>query len=152
MGYIPSLLNPSGIPSLTGYALTSNPYTTTSTNIRRPSMATNTLGVDAPLTRRQFFARIRKLGFSKSGLQMARNGLTYRKDTGSGFVLVTVPKGHESTFTITGNVPYSGIFVKATNPPRAWGTQVVPEDLYCHNMLEVCLDLLSGVITVGGDG
>ena len=112
-------------------------------------MATNILGVDAPLTRRQFFARLRKLGFSKSGIQLARNALSYRKDLDSGVsVLVTVPKGHESTFHISGRVPYRGIYVKhrARNP--AWGTPVVPEDLFCNNMLEVCLGLLSGDISV----
>ena len=58
-------------------------------------MATNILGVDAPLTRRQFFARLRKLGFNKSGIQMARNGLTYRKTFDDGVsVLVTIPKVH----------------------------------------------------------
>ena len=107
---------------------------------------------DNPLTRRQVFSRIRTLGFSKAGLQMARNALTYRKDIGDGFVLVSIPKGHESTFIITGAVPYSGIFVKAGARRVGWGIPVVPEDLYCHNMLEVCLDLLSGVITVGADG
>lgn len=129
-------------------------------------MATNILGVDAPLTRRQFFARLRKLGFSKSGIQLARNALSYRKDLDSGVaVLVTVPKGHESTFHISGRVPYSGIYIldrlaadnlsacgnykRLGNRNPIWGTPVVPEDLFCNNMLEVCLGLLSGDITVG---
>ena len=101
-----------------------------------------------PLTRRQFFSRIRKLGFSKSSMQMARNALTYRKDIGDGFVLVPIPKGHESTFIITGRVPYSGIYVNAADRTPNWGTPVVPEDLYCSNMLEVCFALLSGDINV----
>jgi hypothetical protein len=128
-------------------------------------MATNILGVDAPLTRRQFFARLRKLGFSKSGIQLARNALSYRKDLDSGVaVLVTVPKGHESTFHISGRVPYSGIYIldrlaadnlsacgnykRLGNRNPIWGTPVVPEDLFCNNMLEVCLGLLSGDISV----
>ena len=129
-------------------------------------MATNILGVDDPLTRRQFFARLRRLGFNKSRLQMARNGLTYRKDLEDGAsVLVTVPKGHDSTFTISGRVPYSGIYIldreaadnlsacgnykRLGNRNPTWGTPVVPEDLFCNNMLEVCLGLLSGDILVG---
>jgi hypothetical protein len=136
--------------SLTGYALTLNPYTTTSTSIKRPSMTTNIIGVDAPLTRRQFFARLRRLGFSKSSMQMARNALTYRKTLDDGVsVLVTVPKGHEGTFHITGRVPYSGIYVKHRERNPTWVTPVVPEDLFCNNMLEVCLGILSGDITVG---
>jgi len=129
-------------------------------------MTTNIIGVDDPLTRRQFFARLRRLGFSKSGIRVASNGLTYRKSLDSGVaVLVTVPKGHESTFQITGRVPYSGIYIldrlaadnlsacgnykRLGNRNPTWGTPVVPEDLFCNNMLEVCLGILSGDITVG---
>ena len=79
------------------------------------------------LTRRQFFAQMRKLGFSKSRLQMTRIGLTYDKVGEEGRVAVTVPKHHESTFTILGDVPYSGIFVEATTGKQInWGTQVCP--------------------------
>jgi hypothetical protein len=150
MGYIPLQPKPGGMDSSTGYALTLKPYTTTSTSIRRPSMATNNHDLNDPLTRRQFFARLRTLGFSKSGIQLARNALTYRKDLdGGGYVLVTVPKGHESTFHISGRVPYSGIYVEHRERNPTWGTPVVPEDLFCNNMLEVCLGLLSGDILVG---
>ena len=77
------------------------------------------------LTRRQFFARMKKLGFSKSRLQMTRIGLTYDKD-GDHRVSVTVPKHHEQTFTILGDVPYSGIFVQAIEGRSAnWGIPVV---------------------------
>lgn len=113
-------------------------------------MATNILGVDAPLTRRQFFARLRKLGFNKSGIQMTRSGLTYRKTLDDGVsVLVTIPKGHESTFHILGRVPYRGIYIEHRGRNLTWATPVVPEDLFCNNMLEVCLGLLSGDILVG---
>ena len=101
-----------------------------------------------PLTRLQFFSRIRKLGFEKPSMQLARNALTYHKDIGNGYVTVSIPKGHESTFIITGRVPHSSIYVDATFRDPNWGTPVVPGDLNCRNMLEVCLALLSGDITV----
>lgn len=95
------------------------------------------------LSRRQFFARMRKLGYSKSRLQMTRIGITY--DNGEG-VSVTVPKHHESTFHILGNVPFSGIFVEDIGKQTNWGIPVTPADLGLSNMLEVCLGLCNGDI------
>ena len=101
------------------------------------------------ITRRQFFARMRKLGFEKSSLQMTRTGLTYSKEVDDGMVTVTVPKGHESTFHILGNVPYSGIFLQKIPDRKVnWGVQVDPNDLGLNNMLEVCLGLCDGSITM----
>ena len=99
-----------------------------------------------PLTRRQFFGRLRTLGFKKSRLQMTRIGLTYERDEGDGKVMVTVPKYHSSTFTILGDILYSGIFVEAIpGRPVNWGTPV-DTDALGMNMLEVCLGLCSGDI------
>ena len=104
-------------------------------------------------TRLQFFARMRKLGFSKSRLQLTRIGLTYEKEHNGAHVTVTVPKNHESTFHILGDVSYSGIFHEEI-PDRkvAWGTSVSPGDLGLSNMLEVCLGLCDGTIEYGGRG
>ena len=99
------------------------------------------------ITRRQFFARWRALGFKKSRLQMTRIGLTYERRDDDGEVLVVVPKYHESTFHILGDVPYSGIFVKA-NDRTQWGIHVRPELLEKESMLEVCLGLVSGEIVL----
>jgi len=101
-----------------------------------------------PMTRRQFFGRLRTLGFKKSRLQMTRIGLTYEKDAGEGRrILVTVPKYHSQTFTITGPTPNSGIFVQEIpGRPVNWGTPVRLEDLGFANMLEVCIGLCSGDI------
>jgi len=96
------------------------------------------------LTRKQFFARMRKIGFKKSNLQMTRIGITYRNDEG---VTVTVPKHHESTFHILGDVPYSGIFVEDIGKNVNWGVPVTPANLGLNNMLEVCLGLCRGEIT-----
>lgn len=98
------------------------------------------------LTRRQFFARMRKLGYNKSRLQMTRIGITYSNDAG---VSVTVPKHHESTFTILGETPISGIYVEDIGKQRNWGTPVNPSDLGMSNMLEVCLGLLDGRVVKG---
>jgi hypothetical protein len=97
------------------------------------------------ITRLQFFARMRKLGYSKSRLQMARNGVTYECDG----VMVTVPKGHEQTFTITGSDSYDGIFRESVEGQKInWGTPVPTVDLGL-SMLEVCLGLCSGEVSVG---
>ena len=97
------------------------------------------------ITRRQFFARLKKLGYSKSRFQMTRIGLTYERDSDDR-VTVTVPKGHESTFHILGDVPYSGIFVeKIEGRPINWGTPV-DTDALGMDMFEVCLGLCSGEI------
>ena len=98
------------------------------------------------LTRRQFFARMRKNGFSKSRIQMTRMGITYEKKDDNGRVTVTVPKHHESTFHILGEVPYSGIFVEDIGKSTNWGVPVTPADLGLNNMLEVCLGLCRGEI------
>lgn len=95
------------------------------------------------LTRKQFFARMRKIGFKKSRLQMTRIGITYQNEEG---VSVTVPKHHESTFHILGEVPYSGIFVEDIGKSTNWGVPVTPADLGLNNMLEVCLGLCRGEI------
>ena len=97
------------------------------------------------MTRRQFFAQMRKLGFKKAQLQLTRVALTYDRVDQDGRVAVTVPKGHEKTFTILGDVNYSGIYVLA-NESIKWGTHVKPEFVGRKNMLEVCLGLCDGSI------
>jgi hypothetical protein len=98
-------------------------------------------------TRRQFFSRMRKLGFKKSDLQMTRTALSYvKEDEGVGRVMVTVPKGHEGTFSIMGDVPYSGIFIEDNGRTVNWGISVDPGALGLSNMLEVCLGLCNNTI------
>lgn len=101
------------------------------------------------MTRRQFFGRMKSLGFKKSRLQMTRIGLTYDKEGESGErISVTVPKYHESTFTILGDVSFSGIFVeKIPDRETNWGIPVDTGHLGM-NMLEVCIGLCSGDISL----
>jgi len=102
------------------------------------------------LSRKQFFARMRKIGYKKSDLQMTRVGITYRNEDG---VTVTLPKHHEQTFHILGDVPYSGIFIEDNGRPVNWGIPVNPADLGLKNMLEVCLGLCKGEIYMqAGEG
>jgi len=101
---------------------------------------------EKPMTRRQFFARMRKLGYSKSDLQMTRIGLTYEKEDEAGRITVTVPKHHESTFHILGDTPNSGIFVQDIGRKTNWGIPVDPSSVGKANMLEVCLALCDGEI------
>jgi hypothetical protein len=105
------------------------------------------------LTRRQFFARMRKNGFSKSRFQLTRVGVTYEKNDENGRVTVTIPKHHESTFHILGNTPNSGIFHEQ-HPDRQvnWGISVNPAALGRNNMLEVCLGLCDGSIMLQREG
>ena len=99
------------------------------------------------LTRRQFFARMRKLGYSKSRYQLTRIGVTYEKNDDDGRITVTIPKHHESTFHILGDTPNSGIFVENTGGSvQGWGVPVDPMSIGAGNMLEVCLGLCSGEI------
>ena len=100
------------------------------------------------LTRRQFYSRLRKRGFTKSPLQMSRNGITYTKGDGPERVTVTVPTSHSGTFHILGDVPYSGIYFEQT-PGRTvnWGNPVPTQELQL-NMFEVCLGLVDGGITI----
>lgn len=87
------------------------------------------------ITRRQFFARLRKLGFKKSELQLTRVGITYVRNPGDvegGLcpydwkgtgkveagppdedvrVSITVPKGHTSVVQVLGG-RYSGWHVE----------------------------------------
>ena len=99
------------------------------------------------LTRKQFFARMRKIGFKKSRFQLTRIGLTYEREDEDGRVTVTVPKHHDSTFHILGDVSYSGIFVEDIGKDTNWGIPVRPSDLGMNNMLEVCLGLCKGEVT-----
>lgn len=100
------------------------------------------------LTRKQFFARMRKIGFKKSRMQMTRIGLTYEREDDGERVTVTVPKHHESTFHILGNVPYSGIFVEDIGKETNWGIPVTPSDLGMSSMFEVCLGLCRGEVSM----
>ena len=91
------------------------------------------------MNRRSFFAQMRKLGFSKSDLQMTRMGISYKK----GGTLVTVPKGHEQTVMITGDPEWNGIY---TTSRAAWGNYVDPASLGKSNLLEVVHGMFSGEI------
>jgi hypothetical protein len=100
------------------------------------------------MKRLKFFAQLRKNGFSKSELQMTWVGLTYEKLLPDGStVRVTVPKSHHSTITILGNVPYSGIWMKA-NANVHWGRHVEPSDFGLENMLDFCIALIDGRLVV----
>jgi len=103
----------------------------------------------APLTRRQFFTRLRAAGFSKSNLQLSRISLTYeRKDAEGRREVLSVPKQHEETFHVLGShVPYSGVWNRAGSRVR-WGNLIDPDAVGLHSMLEVALGLVTGDLTV----
>ena len=96
------------------------------------------------MNRRSFFARMRKLGFSKSNPQMTRMGISYGRDG----TLVTIPKSHEQTVMITGDPVWNGIY---TTSPVAWGRHIDPASLGKSNLLEVVHGMFSGEIVKGGE-
>ena len=103
----------------------------------------------APITRRQFFSRLRAAGFSKSNLQLSRTSLTYeRKDTEGRREVLSVPKRHEETFHVLGNVPYSGVWSRARGLRHRRGNLIDPAAVGLHSMLEVALGLVTGDLTV----
>ncbi len=97
------------------------------------------------MTRRKFYAAMRKLGFSSKGMQMTRGCLTYHRDINGSRVWVTVPKKHMDTFHITGNIPCHGIYVIA-NDRTQWGEHINPAEFGASNMFEICLWLLEPFI------
>ena len=102
----------------------------------------------APITRRQFFSRLRAAGFSKSNLQLSRISLTYeRVDAEGRREVLSVPKQHEETFHVLGNVPYSGVWNRAGSRVR-WGNLIDPAAVGLRSMLEVALGLVTGDLTV----
>ena len=90
------------------------------------------------MTRRSFFARMRKLGFEKSAMQLTRVGVSYKR----GDTMVTVPKSHEETIMILGG-EWNGTY---TTSPVPWGNYVNPEDLGKENLLEVVYGMFTGEV------
>ena len=92
--------------------------------------------IDTGLTRRQFFARMRKEGFKRSPLQMTRIGVSYSR----GGCMVTIPKNHEQTAIITGGPPeWGGVW--------CWtGCKDSALLLGCENLLDVILAVIRGQI------
>lgn len=91
------------------------------------------------MNRRAFFARMRKLGFSKSNLQLSRMGISYKRDG----TLVTIPKSHEQTVMITGDPEWNGTWTTST---VEWGKRVDPASLGRSNLLEVVYGMFTGEI------
>ncbi len=121
------------------------------------------------ITRRQFFARLRKLGFKKADLQETRTAITYEREAGEftsntpydwrgtgtmtpglpdedAYVRITVPKGHETVVHVMGG-SYSGWHV-AHGQKHVLGNQI-PEG---WDLLATVLGLYNGGIGWVGAG
>ena len=90
-----------------------------------------------PITRRQFFARLRKVGFTKAYMQLSRNSVSYERED----EIITLPKGHTQIIQVMGDVPYSGWHI-------AYGTKhclgsAIPEG---WDLLATVLGLVTGDI------
>jgi len=113
----------------------------TKTTATRPSFS--------PLTRRQFYARLRREGFAKSPMQMTRAGVTYTKGTGRDMVSVTIPKDHSHTAMVFGQgLPLTGVMYDTSEGRRApFGRGFDPASLNMPCFLWVVLALAGGHIT-----
>ena len=103
--------------------------------------------MEGNISRRSFFAQLRKRGFSKANMQLTRVALTYIRESDQ--LSVTVPKGHSNTFHIlggNGSVP-TGFFVRSNRDPQPFGHHVSIE--WCP--LTTCLEVLDGKVIVGSD-
>jgi len=118
------------------------------------------------ITRRQFFARLRKLGFKKADMQLSRNSITYERMAGEATgntpydwkgtgepeyglpdddvdVKVTLPKGHTQVVQVLGgtyggwHIEHGGKHVLGSPIPEGW------------NLLATVLGLFNGGISVG---
>lgn len=109
--------------------------------------------VGEPLNRREFFARLRSLGFKRSPMQVTRAGVTYYNANLD--IMVTLPRHHEKTVMVTAPKPQyrglTGIFVAVSEDTRpAWGKAVRPSDLRandCSNLMEVIVRILDKVVS-----
>lgn len=90
------------------------------------------------VTRRQFFARLRKAGFTKPMLELSRNAVSYVNEAG---VIITLPKHHTNVVQVLGDVPWSGWHT--TTPYASWHKSV-PEGWH---LLQTILGLVSGDIS-----
>ena len=60
------------------------------------------------LTRRQFFARLRKLGYKRSEFEWSRMSISYEKTINGRLLTITLPKHHTSVVQVVGPVEWSG--------------------------------------------
>lgn len=102
-----------------------------------------------PMTRRQFYSRMRSIGYKKSPMQLSRMGVSYvHPETRT---MVTIPKDHEQTFMVTLSGDWrSGTW---TSSEKGWGNFVNPrqlQQLECSNLLEFAFKLMKGEIQLEG--
>ena len=109
--------------------------------------------ISPAMTRRKFYAALRRMGFRKAQLQMTRMNLTYElvsADHPDQDIFVDVPKGHDTAFRIwtLGEEPlsYAGIYHKTSDRNPSWAYNIDPSDVGLLNMFEVCIALLLGEV------
>ena len=95
-----------------------------------------------PLGRREFFARLRKIGFKRSALQMTRTATTYRHEIAD--IMLTLPKSHMQSVIVTAprQPVLTGIY---TTGQARWGKQIEPELMEAHdcaNLLEIMVKIM----------
>jgi len=74
------------------------------------------------ITRKQFFARMRKLGFGKARMELSRNSVTYEREG----IRVTLPKGHTQLVMVMGgefngwHIPHGTTRLMCSPIPEGW--------------------------------
>ena len=99
------------------------------------------------ITRRQFWAALRKLGYRKAGLQMTRTALTYENekfdaDSKEPHITVTLPKHHEEVVWIMGDTPFSGMWTKQE---KRLMSQLIPDE---WDLLSTIVAMCSGDVEI----
>lgn len=122
-----------------------------------------------PITRKQFFSRLRKLGFKKADMELSRNSITYERRAGAAQaatkecpydwqrngvsyglpdegvdVRITLPKGHTQVVQVIGG-RYSGWHIE--HGGRHVMGSPIPEG---WDLLGTVLGLFNGGIGIGG--
>ena len=93
-----------------------------------------------PITRRQFFARLRKVGYKRAEMELSRNSITYEKvcEKTKRIISISLPTTHTEVVQVMGPVLWRGWHVQ-----KPWASlhQPVPEG---WDLLHTILGLASG--------
>lgn len=99
------------------------------------------------LTRRQFFARLRKVGYKRAEMELSRNSITYEKECEKTkrIIHITLPTSHTDVVQVMGPVLWRGWHAQKS---YATWHQPVPEG---WDLLHTILGLASGWLILAAE-
>ncbi len=103
------------------------------------------------ITRRQFFARLRKIGYKRSEMELSRNSITYYKGEWKkegeegGRVMITLPTTHTDVVQVMGPVTWRGWHTEKSYSPMH---REVPEG---WDLLHTILGLATGWLILAAE-